>query len=65
MISCYPVLWINMSHGYYASVEIIVQQIMLKWPIFFYNKLFIAILYSVVDTCDDHEPLFVGADEQR
>jgi len=30
---------------------------------FFYNKVTLAILYRVVGTCDDHEPLFVGADE--
>jgi len=31
---------------------------------FFYNKLTLAILYRVVDTCDDHEPVFMGADGQ-
>ena len=29
---------------------------------FFYNKLTLAILYRVVGTCDDREPLFVGAE---
>jgi len=31
----------------------------------FDNKLNLAILYRVVGTCDDREPLFVGADEQQ
>ena len=31
----------------------------------FYNKLTLAIFYHVVGTCDDHEPSFVGADEQQ
>ena len=32
---------------------------------FFYSKLIVAILYHVVDTCDDHKPSFVGVDEQQ
>ena len=29
---------------------------------FFYNKLTLAILYRVVGTCDDREPLFIRAE---
>ena len=32
---------------------------------FFYNKLILAILYRVVDTYDDHEPSFMGTNEQQ
>ena len=32
---------------------------------FLYNKLALVILYQVVGTCDDREPLFVGVDRQQ
>ena len=32
---------------------------------FLYNKLSLAMLYCVVDICDDCEPSFVGANEQQ
>ena len=32
---------------------------------FLYNKLTLAILYHVVGTCDDREPLFAGEDDPQ
>ena len=50
---CWIMIVVYAYHVCLCSLLIVV---IWNWYWFFYNKLTLAILYRVVDTCDDHEP---------
>ena len=43
-------------YAYHVCLCSLLIVVIWNWYWFFYNKLTLAILYRVVDTCDDHEP---------
>ena len=49
-------------YAYHVCLCSLLIVVIWNWYWFFYNKLTLAILYRVVDTCDDHE---LGSWEQN